>query len=672
MKKLNCIRKCLYPMIAVAALSVTSCGPTLDEGADARIQVTPPRQIAFTRVTVGEQRTMPFVITSVGKDPLDVRKIEWSGSDAVTLVADGSGFPRELTTLASMPVAVEFNPTSEHPSPSGEIKIYSNDTSKPIYTLNVIAQQLAPQIHVSPSAEEKLIFGQTEIGETATRNVIITNEGDLPLVVSKIALTSSDAFHYEIVGDKSLPVQLAPNHATSLSLKVDFEPKSTGRDEATLAITSNDPALPVYSLPVIANSNTPCIQIEPTLLEFLPAVSVGGSQTKTVLLKSCSDVPLTIMDVVPESSSELFTHELINAGKPLEKDESARLEITFSPISEGTSQVSYKILNDDPLNRNAVLKVIATSSKNQRPVAKARARLSSSNEWRTDHLDLSPLDVIILDGSLSTDKESKSLKYIWSVTSPEGSTSKIVTNTEDDGKTASFFLDLIGNYEFCLNVEDTDHMVSANSDCITVTVAPSQTIHVQLTWITPMDNTIGNGDGADLDLHFVTLPDGHWGERGRPELNDGSDIYFGNRSASWVVPGYGIEEPMLDRDDQDGEGPENIHLDKPAPCRWYAVGVHYYQDNGLGASYATVNIYINGKQRFTRPNVSLSQTDVFKQFAWLFYDGSDVYIFEEDKDQGIYLPTYDDIDEWVGVSPVIPDGVMNMAKSYAPRCFNHD
>ena len=578
-------------------------------------------------------------------------------------MADGAEFPRELSTLASIPVAVEFKPTNEHPSPAGKIKIYSNDTSTPVYTLDVIAQQLAPQIHVTPSAEEKLIFGQTEIGQTTSRNVIITNEGDLPLTVSKITLTSSDAFQYEIVGDKSLPVQLAPNHATSLTVKTDFTPVSTGREEATLSITSNDPAIPVYSLPIIANSNTPCIQVEPNLLEFLPAVSVGTSQTKTVLLKSCSDVPLTITDVIQETNSDLFTYQLLDAGRPLQKDESAKLDITFSPISEGSAQVTYRILNDDPLNRNATLKVMATSSRNQPPVAVARARLSSASDWAT-HLEVSPLDVIILDGSHSTDKESTSLKYFWSVNkAPDSSTSKIVTNTEDEGKTASFFLDLVGNYEFCLNVEDTEGMMSLNSDCVTVSVVPSQTIHVQLTWHTPKDTTVGDKDGTDLDLHFVTLPDGHWGERGQPELNDGSDIYFGNRSASWVVPGFGVEEPALDRDDQDGEGPENIHLDKPAPCRWYAVGVHYYQDNGLGASYATVNIYINGKLKFTKPNVSLSKTDVFKQLAWLFYDGSDVYPFGDE------LPAYDDKSDWVGKSPVIPESVLNKARSYSDVCF---
>ena len=648
--------------MVVSGLMGTSCGPTLEEGADARIRVTPPRQITFTRVTVGEERTMPFVVTSVGKDNLDVRKIEWTGSEAVTLIADGSEFPRELTSLASMPVSVEFKPSVSNPSPAGQIKIYTNDTSNPVYTLDVVAQQLAPQIHVSPSSEEKLVFGQTDVGETISRSVVVTNEGDLPLIVSKIALSAPNTMSYEIAGDKQLPIKLEPNHTTSMTLNVAFSPDKTGRVDGNLAITSDDPATPVYNLPIIANSDMPCLMIQPGRLEFSPAVSVGTSQTKTVLLKSCSAVPLEIKDVIQSAGSELFKHQLLDADTPIEYGESARLEVTFSPVSEGTAQAVYTILNNDPLQSNARLTVMAESSSNQCPKASARARLSSASPWETK-LDLAPLDTITLDASQSTDKESTMLNYYWSIQkAPTDSTSKIVENSADNGMTASFFLDLAGDYEFCLNVEDTDGMMSCNSSCVEVSVVPKQTIHAQLVWHTPADKTVGDKDGTDLDLHFLTLPDGHWGEQGHPELNDGSDIYFGNREASWVVPGYGVETPSLDRDDKDGEGPENINLDHPAPCRWYAVGVHYYNDNGLGPSYATVRIYIDGKLIHSQPNISFTQTAVFKQIAWIFWDGSSAYI----KSAGL---AYDKDDDWVGKTPVIPKDVMDGAMAHSPACF---
>jgi hypothetical protein len=52
-------------------------------------------------------------------------------------------------------------------------------------------------------------------------------------------------------------------------------------------------------------------------------------------------------------------------------------------------------------------------------------------------------------------------------------------------------------------------------------------------------------------------------------------------------------------DDTSGEGPENLNADTlegtEAEPVTYAVGVHYWNDHGYGASYAKVRIYLLGK-----------------------------------------------------------------------------
>jgi hypothetical protein len=59
---------------------------------------------------------------------------------------------------------------------------------------------------------------------------------------------------------------------------------------------------------------------------------------------------------------------------------------------------------------------------------------------------------------------------------------------------------------------------------------------------------------------------------------------------------------------------------------------------------------------------TLKQTGVFKQVAWLFWDGVTGYFYDSDL-------AYDDDNAWKGMTPVIPQSVLDRAKESAPSCF---
>ena len=659
---------CLLPCL----LALSGCGPTLEEGADARIRVTPAQRITFSRVTTGESRALPFVITSAGKDDLHVRRIEWDGPGSVSLLATGSELPRSLASGGSMPVSVTFTPTVANPSPNGTVHIYTNDPERPIYSLDVTAQQLAPAIHVVPSAEEKLIFGQTDVGAIATESVFISNTGDLPLEVASISIVAPNSFTYKVQG--TLPKTLAVGARETIQVDVRFAPTMSGKQDATLVIQSNDPEHPEYRLPIIANSDTPCMKIAPTIVEFA-SVTVDMSRTIPVKITSCSNVPLVVSEVIPASANSTITAVLKDPGKELRKDEYTTVDVTFSPKSEGGAIAYFTVLNNDPMQPNATLTAIGTGSTNQCPKAVAQARLSSSSNWAKS-LDLAPLDTVILDGSLSSDKESKTLTYQWEiVNAPKDSTAKLAT----DGDKASFFLDLAGSYEFCLEVTDTEGAPSCNRDCVTVTATPRKTIHVQLVWNTPGDKTPGDSDGTDVDLHVMSFP-GKWGDVGDSTKKNGTDVFFENPKPIWTAGENGTvlpisEEPTLDIDDKDGEGPENINLDKPNPCRWYAIGVHYFDERAFGPSWATVRVYVNGKMIFEKPKIQLPTDKFFKHVAWMFWTGEQAIFYGND-DIGVAYTGGED--EWRGIAPnphetLVEAGssrtIAMEAKEAAPHCF---
>lgn len=89
-------------------------------------------------------------------------------------------------------------------------------------------------------------------------------------------------------------------------------------------------------------------------------------------------------------------------------------------------------------------------------------------------------------------------------------------------------------------------------------------------------------DMSDVDLHLVNLTEG--GAFYVPTF----DCYHANMNPDWPpsgVPG----DPSLDIDDVDGFGPERIQV-IDAPGSTYRVYVHYFSDDDLGPTDATVEL----------------------------------------------------------------------------------
>jgi hypothetical protein len=186
-----------------------------------------------------------------------------------------------------------------------------------------------------------------------------------------------------------------------------------------------------------------------------------------------------------------------------------------------------------------------------------------------------PLDTITLAG-LATDANNDPLTYRWElVNGPIGT-----TTTADPGNLpiATAFLDLAGEFEFRFTATDP---LGQSSQCTTrVNAIPSERLRVEMLW-----NIGAANDPTDVDLHMLAVGDGGW--------ISNADCNFRNctpgRNLEWGAPGS-QDNPRLDIDDTDGNGPENINIDFPQD-RTYRVGVHYWADDGFGPSTVTIRVY---------------------------------------------------------------------------------
>ena len=207
-----------------------------------------------------------------------------------------------------------------------------------------------------------------------------------------------------------------------------------------------------------------------------------------------------------------------------------------------------------------------------------------------------PLDTDTFDGSQSTAVSPNTIaSYDWTVVNaPSGSQSQLMP-TGSMGETASFFVDLAGDYTIKLTVHDSAG--AADSTTYSFSAVPSQSLHVELLWPAQYGQ-------VDMDLHLV------FKSNGGTMWDLFKDCYYANCKPSeggvvdWGAPDtqFGVpdnDDPTLDIDNITGNTPENINIKSPVDGT-YAACVHYYASH-VGSDITTndeVRIYVQGTQVF--------------------------------------------------------------------------
>ena len=223
---------------------------------------------------------------------------------------------------------------------------------------------------------------------------------------------------------------------------------------------------------------------------------------------------------------------------------------------------------------------------------------------------VAPLATIALDGSQSAACTGTIAAYAWTVEGPPG-TAPVLT----PGASAAAVQcvpTVVGDYTFRLSVRDSEGRESAEPAALRVEVRPDTRLHVELTWRTPLDpdeTDEGPETGSDVDLHFA-----HEQAGGEPDLDgDGApdpwfdttfDCFWFNRSPAWD-PG-GKANPVLDRDDFDGGGPEIVSVAEPETGGTYRIAVHYWSDHDYGEAFATLRVYVDGALAYEEADVRLT------------------------------------------------------------------
>ncbi|WP_168210597.1 choice-of-anchor D domain-containing protein [Persicimonas caeni] len=437
---------------------------------------------------------------------------------------------------------------------------------------------------------ERLLIGDVLEGETVSRDVEVTNVGRNLLKLGEWQIEGRFRLSFPR-HDGRPPVELMPGEAVTATIT--YTAHNTDRAEGVLSVESNDPDEGIFEIPLYANADFPCLELDPADEVDFGMAELGETSRRFIIAKSCARRSPTTFSVTSLDGADEFSllDNQFRSQVTLEPGAQVRIPIGFSPETPGEYEGAVFIRSDDDLEPNRVVDLQGRGRPYDCPEPVIRAYNPERGEAIADpmgELQVVPLDDIDLDASLSRDPEGSGISRVeWRLAERPADSTEGLANTS--GEQSSLWMQLAGTYVVELDVWNELGVKSCEPARMTLKSISDEDIHIQLVWNTPADPNETDQSGSDVDIHLLH-PNAnlHWNS---PPW----DCFWQNMEPDWGETGVAIDNPSLDIDDVDGAGPENINLDNPEVETTYNVGAYYFSDHNYGRSYVTVRIYIGGQ-----------------------------------------------------------------------------
>ena len=354
--------------IAEAAVLGVEVGPEIALNPDA---------LEFGDVDVNQPVKLSFFILNEGSDDLVINGLQKGAAQAlafddISILTDipaGTVIPADGDGLE---VEVQFSPSTTYPityGPLGYIEVLSNDGDEPKAFVGCFAQVAAPKLQVTPA--EIVDFGVVANGKTAERNVTLTNQGTVDLIVEDLTVMAGEnasANEYSFKSPPTLPITIPAAGNSVITLT--FTNNGGAEDEKVkglLNIKSNDPeGQTELPLRAIRTETAQCIiALEPETVNF-GTVPYGKTKTMTVNLTNIGSSPcsfdrvgvhdgLSLFPGFPTQCTPYAGSESVSAGPsavwtvtehpPAIKDwikpgQSEKIKLRFAPIGNIFSAIS--------------------------------------------------------------------------------------------------------------------------------------------------------------------------------------------------------------------------------------------------------------------------------------------------------------------------------------------
>ena len=409
--------------------------------------------------------------------------------------------------------------------------------------------------------------------------------------------------------------------------EVHFTPTDLSPAFGKVVLLSNDPAWPDgHEVELVGNKAVPCMVVNPEIFDFGVA-KVGTEVVKSVELTSCGKKPLHISGVrFKEGTSPAFSIQSIEVGNTLGPDspvellmgETWEVLVAYAPAAPNPQSENGAYLSD-----KAVLVIENDSFDSEQEILVKGIALDGDYPvpvtTSTEPDKVAPQCTVHLFGEESYSPNGQVVEWHWSADTPLGETSQFIPSATFPNPI--FETNVAGIYVFKLTVLDELGLESPLPATHEIVVLPCCFgFTVELTWETPgapgVDDS-GPGAMAAQDLHLLH-PDAAGEDIDADSVPDGwfdplfDCFWFNPNPKSWG-PGFcGLDDgPHLFEGGYGIQGHETIHYCMAAP-HLFRVGVHYWDDHGLGPSLATVRVYACDSLLWETADVELQPLDLWE------------------------------------------------------------
>lgn len=314
--------------------NLTASAGSNDVGASLALSGTGAAQSAslsaidFGSRSAGSSTDLTATLTNTGAGPLSVT-VPTSGS------VSGAGFSFVSTTCTNSlavsgacTVTVRFAPSSSGPS-SGLLSVSTGAGTK---TASLGGQGLQGAVSLSSAG---LTFTNTQIGQSSTSVVTLTNSGTQSLSVASIQVETGAA---DYSATHNCGASLSVN--ASCAITVTFAPKTAGQLAGSVAIAHNGAG----SRSVISLTGTGAAQSGTLSNVAFGNVTVGSTASLTATLTNTGVGPLAI--TAPTTSSVAgtgFSFTSTTCGVSLASGATCTVTLTYGPSASGSNTGSLTV-----------------------------------------------------------------------------------------------------------------------------------------------------------------------------------------------------------------------------------------------------------------------------------------------------------------------------------------
>jgi hypothetical protein len=324
-----------------------------------------PMALDFGNVPTGQSLEQSFVITNCGLLELQLEGLALSASTSADFSLTANPAPTALAPGAQTTVTVRYYPQTQG-SDRGGVDIFSNDpASDPASHLtgavSLIGQSVPRQcqIQATPFA---VTFGGVVQQESATVNVVISNQGSDTCTLQSVQITANSADN-EFALDQAPPADSQIQPGDSLVALVRYSPVNLGVDTGTLSLFGNDANGNEVRVDLNGEGvqSAACdLEINPTSLNF-GTVKVNTTATQVVQLTNVGQAMCNISQLELKQSAMFPGNFTITAGPSVpfvlnrrnQPNSQASVEITYAPDTVSQDEVikqsaALRVTSDDP------------------------------------------------------------------------------------------------------------------------------------------------------------------------------------------------------------------------------------------------------------------------------------------------------------------------------------